>query len=78
MSFIQRWCEQKAKRAIQQLNEEPKYKATYRCLHCGKTKEFLVREPDAISRFLQEGDGIWEAYMLTHIVKLNEDDSYEP
>ena len=77
MSFIRKWNEQKVQRALEQLNEKPKYKATYKCLHCGNTKEFLVREPNAISQFLQKGDGIWETYMLTHIVELDEDEQHE-
>lgn len=77
MSFIQRWNEQKAQRALQQLREGQKYKAIYQCLHCGKTKEVLVYEPNAIESVLVKGDGIWERYVLTHIVKLDEDENYE-
>ena len=77
MSFIRKWNEQKVQRALKQLREGKKYKAIYKCLHCGNTKEILVYEPNAVESFLLKGDGIWERYVLTHIVKLNEGEDYE-
>lgn len=77
MGFLQKWNEQKVQKALNQFNEKPKYKAIYKSLHSGKTKYDLIYEPNAIESFLLKGDGIWERYVLTCIVELNEDENYE-
>lgn len=77
MSFIRKWNEQKVQRAIKQLGEKPRYKAVYQCMHCGKTKECLVYEPNAIESLLVKGDGIWERYVLTCIVEIDEEEQHE-
>lgn len=64
-------CNKNCENCAWQESEKPKYKATYKCLHCGVTKEFIVDEPEeAIAYFLQKGENIWEMYMLTSITLL--------
>lgn len=53
-------------------SEKPKYKATYKSLYSGNTKEFTVVEPTkALAYFLQKGEGILEMYTLVSIMPLD-------
>lgn len=50
-------------------SEKPEYKATYKSLYSGNTKEFTVTEPtEALANFLQKSEGIWEMYTLVSIM----------
>ena len=56
--------------------KKPKYEATYKSLYSGNTKVFIIVEPtEALINFLQKDENIWEMYMLTSIVPLNEDNT---
>lgn len=54
--------------------KEFKYKATYKGMCSGNTREFTVAEPNALVNFLQEKDGVYEMYTLISVVPLNETD----
>ena len=56
--------------------EKPKhYKAIYKSLHSGDTKEIAIAEPTgALRDFLQKGENIWEVYTLICVVPLNKEE----
>ena len=53
-------------------NKGHKYKAIYKSLYSGNTKELNVIAPtQALSGFLEEDNDIWEVYMLVSVMPLD-------
>ena len=53
-------------------SKKHKYKAIYKSLYSGNTKELNVIAPtQALSSFLEENNDIWEMYVLVSVIPLN-------
>ena len=53
-------------------SKKHKYKAIYKSLYSGNTKELNVIAPtQALSSFLEEDNDIWEVYMLISVIPLD-------
>ena len=63
------------KREEEHVKPQPKYKATYKCLHCGATKEIYIANPRVVRPYvLHENEGIYEMYILTSVTPLREEE----